>query len=110
MWILEVSIMPRFHAFKIRRALAIGLAVGWYLMVPSLDNTDLPLSKWYHYSSHETADECGQHLAVASALMQHQLEQAEKQHDNRSTQTLEREASALRDAQCIASDDPRLAR
>jgi hypothetical protein len=102
--------MPLFHVYKIRRVLAIGLAVGWYLMVPSLDDTESPLSTWYHYSSHETADECEQNLSVASVLLQHDLEQAEQQHKNGSIQILKREVSALFHAKCIASDDPRLAR
>src|SRR5262249_24600360 len=92
---------------NLRHAAALAL-VGWYLMVPtpygSADlhyEPNLPLSKWTAFESFETADACGK----ARYDMQRKTEK-----DRPDQLTVKgRMAFLAGEAQCIATDDPRLA-
>ena len=79
-----------------RHAAALAL-VGWYLMIPSVtpsgyDNA-APLGKWFVYGGYDSAHEC----EGAKFLDREGLKQ---RHDPL--------ADAFKNAQCIATDDPRL--
>lgn len=86
---------------KFRHTAALVL-VGWYLMVhSSLSNWDKPpgwtppLSQWKTIGSYDSAKECW-------ADWNRQIETVRTSKNNSEYGT------ALMDAQCIASDDPRL--
>jgi hypothetical protein len=86
---------------KPRHAAALAL-VGWYLMVPppdvnwKLDGTGpvLPVSKWTHWKSFDTAAQCEQGKLTA-------LQDFDRA-DPHAADTF------WRFAECIASDDPRV--
>ena len=86
---------------KLHHAAAVAL-VGWYLMVPPYDpktkdfDTSAPLSKWFIRSAHDTANS-GQDSLEAG------WKTAEKKKD-------ERTKARLAPAQCVATDDPGLAK
>ena len=80
--------------------------IGWYLMVPPLDRfpngeafvLNAPLSQWYRWDYYDTAGECWYvdrdlFLRSQSVLRIDPMDEA---------------ADAYLQAQCIASDDPRL--
>ncbi len=77
---------------KLRHAAALAL-VGWYLMVPPIQNgkaVDVPISEWSHLDSFDSAREC------RDAGYRYQDRQ-------------KAENKPLPGAwECIASDDPRL--
>ena len=89
-----------------RHAAALAL-VGWYLMVPPLErlpngpevfDLNAPLSQWYRWDFYDTARECWYvdrdlFLRSQSVLRIDPMDDA---------------ANAYLQAQCIASDDPRL--
>ncbi len=91
---------------KLRHAAALAL-VGWYLMVPPVElspsgerafNFNAPLSQWYRWDFYGTAGECWYvdrdlFLRSENALRIDPLNDA---------------ANAYLEAQCVASDDPRL--
>ena len=78
------------------------LLIGWYLMIPSR-STGAPnefddhaaLSRWFVFSSHDTAHEC---------------EEAKFLNRGGHKQPNDPMQRAFEQAQCIASDDPRLAK
>jgi len=89
------------RGMKPRHAAALAL-VGWYLMVPprnlhpfvkgdSVDTT-APLSKWIHLASSDSAKEC---------------ETRKAEYLNTVAQDRDLAQFAV-DAECIATDDPRL--
>jgi hypothetical protein len=77
-------------------------AVGWYLMVPPLQDgivkTNAPLSQWSAQGSYYTADECRLDQVNTVEILDQPKSKAN--------------GSALRISagSCIATDDPRLAR
>jgi len=89
-----------------RHAAALAL-VGWYLMVPPIEltrsgerafNFYAPLSQWYRWDFYQTARECWDvdhdlFVRSESVLRIDPMDDA---------------ANAYLEAQCIASDDPRL--
>jgi hypothetical protein len=68
--------------------------VGWYLLVPPSQDTNLPISQWNHIGSFDTAAEC------------------EKNRVDLHRQNLNDPAKdqLILLSECIASDDPRLAK
>jgi len=81
-----------------RRHLAVFGLLGWYLMIPPHSASNqyddrAPLSHWFVYSSHDTAHEC----EGAKFLNR----EGNKDSGNAMHHAFEQ-------AQCIASDDPRL--
>ena len=88
---------------KPRHVAALAL-VGWYLMVPPYDgeriNSDAPISKWTVYIAHDTAQDCEE----TKVDQYKRVKAAQKGTDL----TLIRRA--LVSSQCIASNDPRLAK
>jgi hypothetical protein len=68
--------------------------VGWYLMVPLTERTILPIAQWNHIASFDTADECERNRVVLAEKNQH--DPAKR--------------SLIVQSECIASDDPRLAK
>jgi hypothetical protein len=84
---------------KLRRTAALAL-LGWYLMLPPRVGTapngiddHAPLSRWFAYSSHDAAHEC----EGAKFLNR----EGHKSLDDPMHRAFEQ-------AQCIATDDPRL--
>jgi hypothetical protein len=87
---------------KFRHAAALAL-VGWYLIMPPLRSTgssdcydaNVPISQWQRIEAFDTAEQCkAASTKYALSHKQHGLDCAL--------------ASAWLDAQCIATDDPRL--
>ncbi len=86
---------------NLSHAAALAL-VGWYLMVPPRnlhpfvkgDNVDTaaPLSEWTHLASSDSAKECEARKAEYFNTVAHVPDMAQ----------------AAADAECIATDDPRL--
>jgi len=111
-----------------RHAAALAL-VGWYLMVPpfkpnsmpqpsftlpSLEarvlNIDAPLSKWEIYVASDSADECeADKTETVKLLNQKTITGKDGAVTERGSKVILL-AIQLRHAQCIASDDPRLAK
>lgn len=111
-----------------RHAAALAL-VGWYLMVPpfkpndmhrpsftlrSLEarilNLDAPLSKWEIYVPSDSADECeASKTATLKLLDQQKITGKDSAITERGAKVILLELQ-LRHSQCIASDDPRLAK
>ena len=100
---------------NLRHAAAFAL-VGWYLMVPSMMDCvgvaqcrPRPVSKWTIERSFDTAADCQE---SADRLQQEaigELTQAAKRWKDGHLLTVPEAASAASgNAQCIASDDPRL--
>jgi hypothetical protein len=83
---------------KPRHAAALAL-VGWYLMVPTSWNDRL--SQWQVEASFDTAAEC------MKARLKIQLN-IKTFHPNQDPSITNRIREMLQQAQCIASDDPRL--
>jgi hypothetical protein len=86
---------------NLHHAAALAL-VGWYLMVPPRNphpfikgdytDTAAPLSKWAHLASSDSAKEC----------------EARKSDYLKTVAQVPSLAQAALEAECIASDDPRL--
>jgi len=107
-------------SMNLGHAAALAL-VGWYLMVPSpyYENSPgkrglfytprLPLSEWTAQASFDSADDCEK---VKSAM----IKSTEKDLPRRSMRDINaasvdaRVAILYLEAQCVASDDPRLKR
>jgi hypothetical protein len=88
---------------KLRHTAALALGLGWYLMVPPVNQTGdyyadpgAPLGQWTIRSSHDTAKGCEK----ARAKLKAEISQPQGQ--------LGAVRSFLSEATCIASDDPRL--
>ena len=104
---LEVRLVSQ----RLRHAAALAL-VGWYLMVPPTypdhlrANLDAPISKWEHYGSFDSAQDC-------ESTVHFLHEQAKKftraQRVNPTTDE-QSEAGQYMQGECIATDDPRLTR
>ena len=79
------------------RAIAIG-ALGWYLMIPPMPgghyDAQAAIAQWFVFSAHDSAHEC----EGAKFL--------NREGHKRSDDPMK---IALDSAQCIATDDPRLA-
>ena len=87
---------------KPRHVAALAL-VGWYLMVPPVEsggrvNFEAPLSQWHRWGSYDTARECS---VDESDLIDRGKRVREEHPQNEMT-------DMFTQAQCIASDDPRL--
>jgi len=83
--------------------------VGWILMVPPpvLHNglpvdLEVPLSKWRIFSTHDSAAECEQGLVAFYKVAKAELVANPANESDRI------QFYQLENAQCIASDDPRL--
>jgi hypothetical protein len=84
--------------------------VGWYLLVPPiltdrlLVNIDAPISKWEHYQSFDSAQEC----ESTNSYLHVQAEKVPR--NKRVSPTTLNEAIAEQDmsGECIEADDPRL--
>jgi hypothetical protein len=92
---------------KLRHAAALAL-VGWYLMVPSPEiiahvgidaAANYPLSTWYTVNVCDTASDCKTYDMLSRQGME-----ITAQKDPSFRGPLE----ALKHAQCVATDDPRL--
>jgi len=106
---------------KLSHAVALAL-VGWYLMIPPIEfgsqaitsnvhvSSDAPFSKWEMSGSFDTAKECdAARLAIGSPSdSRHQLsggnDAAQVVHEKSFLEL------AKRYSQCVATDDPRLAK
>jgi hypothetical protein len=85
---------------KLRRIVALAL-VGWYLMIPPADggakrDPQAPLAAWFVFGGYDTAHEC-----EGSKFLNREG------HKQRAGDPLK---DAFDHAQCIATDDPRLAK
>lgn len=100
---------------KPRHAAALAL-VGWYLMLPPTagvpgfplqrtPNDNAPLSKWTVLQAYDSAAACN---ARQSTLFKH-AERRAATHSSHSSE-LREWRDELAASQCIASDDPRLAK
>jgi hypothetical protein len=84
---------------NLRHATALAF-LGWYLMVPH-NGPNEPISEWYHAGSFDTAERC-------TALLQwEKTDDYSKQAQGTPIEKQEYQ-NALKDAQCVATDDPRL--
>jgi len=92
---------------RLRHVAALAL-LGWYLMVPPIElspsgervfNFNAPLSQWYRWDYYDTAREC---WYVDRDLF-------ERSQSILRIDPLDDAANAYLEAQCIATDDPRLA-
>jgi hypothetical protein len=114
---------------RLCHAAALAL-VGWYLMVPPVDKDNVllnaPISQWVEDSVYDTADACGrakasiQHCGYVlnGAFPSESVKQAcGISWHNRNEYTDKKQANAVgvfarlyMSSQCIATDDPRLAK
>jgi hypothetical protein len=83
---------------KFRHAAALALT-GWYLMTPPLQanghhDQAAPLEKWRIEAGFGTGDDCKKTLGVLSS-------RAAKEGKSR-------DIEAVKDAQCVSTDDPRI--
>jgi hypothetical protein len=78
---------------KLHHTAALAL-VGWYLMVPPAEHVNLPISRWNHIASFDTADKC-------------ETDRVNLEKDNRGNPAKQK---LILLSECIASDDPRLAK
>jgi hypothetical protein len=78
---------------KPRHAAALAL-VGWYLMVPPSEHVNLPISRWNHIASFDTADKC----------------EADRVNSEKGNRDDPAKHKLILLSECIASDDPRLAK
>jgi hypothetical protein len=102
------------HMVNLRHAAALAV-VGWYLMVPPVNSTgpgpwidrSAPLSKWKAKAAFDSAAECtvARHWKRENNVTDAQKYQAAGQKIPFDLMT---EGLSWDDAQCIASDDPRL--
>lgn len=92
-----------------RHVAALAL-MGWYLMIPPLSpygpfaDASAPLSKWNVYAAYDEAQQCNEAYVEYNHLMER------KKATHPSDKNAGSLATQLLDAQCIASDDPRLAK
>jgi len=98
---------------KPRHAAAFAL-VGWYLMLPTPRGhnslrygPDLPLSKWTVFQSFDSADDCGTTLAHMLLATKKALKKI-RDNDLDTADSSGRLAFLFTQAECIATDDPRL--
>jgi hypothetical protein len=91
------------RVMKLRHAAALAL-VGWYLMVPPINNgtpeIDAPLSRWETQSSYNTAVECQSDLYIV-------VKQALADLQKPMVQDKKSLVLQFSTATCVASDDPR---
>jgi hypothetical protein len=103
---------------KPRHAAALAL-VGWYLMVPQLNekgvNSNAPMSDWDRVESFETAGACAQTLRLTqnaiSAMSDQEFTEWSGLRPAVGKKSVSK-ADALKrwnEGKCVASDDPRLA-
>ncbi len=86
---------------NLRHTAALAL-VGWYLMVPPAIGPDLPIAKWTHTASYDTAAECEKGRVEALAHFK------ESNPPLPPHITREEAVNSLISSECIATDDPRL--
>jgi hypothetical protein len=117
-------------AMNLRHAAALAL-VGWYLMLPLVNGdaspaTQLPLSEWTQEGSFDRAEDCKRALAERLQTAKQRIAKVKQHmdalpHSDRPLseaapdvyrEDLQVTAYALNaySGQCIASDDPRLAK
>lgn len=88
---------------KLRHIAALGL-VGWYLMVPPIENGQLnlhaPLNQWGIDSSYDSADDCQEVIAGEAALYPHT-----KEHHAAIRKS---DVWPIVNGQCVPADDQRL--
>jgi hypothetical protein len=91
-------------SMSLRHAAALAL-LGWYLMVPppnSNESEQPPLSEWSIYKTYESYDACFYFRAeIASGMLQDAPPDFVARFDGSFM-------DIFKQAQCIASDDPRL--
>jgi hypothetical protein len=99
---------------KLRHAAALAL-VGWYLMLapPYQDSSGhvgpdygAPLSKWINLRAFETADQCEAYKPIARKSLKSQIDA----QSNKPTDYWPEVFSSFATTQCVATDDPRLAK
>ena len=95
----------------LRHAAALAL-VGWYLMMPPYTGRHLsveaPLSKWLIYTSTDSAAECVDlQMATVKLLDGKQITDRNGVITDKGSKAIALDF-ALRHAQCVATDDPRL--
>jgi len=93
---------------KLRHAAALA-AVGWYLMVPPTIHSPSgsaqgfePINQWLHIGSFDTASACERGIKAMVDSYKQQLKA------NPDSEAAKNSFNAFSDAQCIATDDPRL--
>jgi hypothetical protein len=97
---------------RLRHAAALGIS-GWYLMMPPSSNLSAPLNQWPVAASFDTADQCESQRMVVYQNMHDPTQQAETAKDvAKEGKTWNRNlaVSRIEAAQCIETDDPRLAK
>ena len=87
---------------KLRDAATLALLGGWYLLVPNMNNLDAPLSSRLLFASYDTAKECED----AKQRLGKMIKAATSKTNGTSKMT----ADQLAASDCIATDDPRLAK
>ncbi len=104
------SVCDKSESMKLRHAAALALAsIGWYLMIPPLDNsqkprTDLPLSQYWQDSSYDSARECEE---AKLQLQRFHLDRSKKNVDHMH-EFYYGMFESIAQGSCVASDDPRL--
>jgi hypothetical protein len=91
---------PGLASMKLRHAAVLAL-VGWYPMVPTPRFEGVPLSRWNHLQSYDTAKECEDGLTDW-------FSRNEKRGFVVKGFAAADVKSAWLEAQCIEADDPRL--
>jgi hypothetical protein len=87
---------------KLRHAATIALLGGWYLLVPNMNNLDAPLSSRLLFASYDTAKECEDAKLRLGKMI--------KAGTSKTNGTSKMTADQLAASDCIATDDPRLAK
>ena len=87
---------------KLRHAAILALTGGWYLLVPNMNNLDAPLSSRLLFASYDTAKECEDaKLRLGKTI---------KAGSSKTNGTGKMTPDQLAASDCIATDDPRLAK
>ena len=87
---------------KMRNTAALALMGGWYLLVPNMNNLDAPLSSRLLFASYDTAKECQD----AKLRLGKMIKAGTIKTNGASKMTPDQLAAS----DCIATDDPRLAK
>lgn len=103
---------------KCRHAAALTL-VGWYLMIPPINNKSdeftaitIPLNYWYNLEQYDSAEQCQARASVLQSTGAREENESDtellKMGLFKTADAARTWAMSIHNARCFASDDPRL--
>lgn len=98
---------------NLRLAAALAI-VGWYLMQPPTDSrgrpdSEAPLSQWKESGAFDSAADCSKERLDTIKVYEKTLAEARQSKSSKdSVDMIQNGSLAFWNAQCVASDDPRL--